>query len=160
MTEKTHVYVSVEFAKQIEAAANDTILQEQVINDIIQSKKKLFHGEMELLDEQVLVFKQFCVVHRNRLKEVYDDERDKLESLIDDVMELQPSVRDSAIKLAAQLNPLRVEVAEITSAIKQLEQLFTSINTYRIKDTLEVLERLAQLDEPTRQLILGLNSSK
>jgi uncharacterized phage infection (PIP) family protein YhgE len=160
MTERTHVYVSVEFADRIKAAEDNKVLQEQVINDIIQKQKTIYKGEVEYLEEATLAFKQFCVTHRNRLTEAYDEEADKLQKLIDTVSNNHTKVRDSARNLAQQIAPLKDEVRGVVSGIEELDKRLSCINTYRLKDTLDIVERIAALDEKSQSILLKVLGEK
>jgi uncharacterized coiled-coil DUF342 family protein len=154
MIEKTHVYVDVAFAERIKQAADDKMLQEQVINDIIQRQKHTYHNEIEYLEEALVSFKQFCVTHRNRLSEAYDDEATKLDALIDKASESHAKVRESAANLAKQIAPLKDEVRGVVTSLEDLDRRLANLNTYRLKDTLEIVERIAALDEKSQSVLL------
>lgn len=153
---KTHVYINEEFAKQIEAADGDKLLQEKVIADILQRKQKEVTYEMEILNEQVLEFKLASSKFERAMSEAYDQQEVKIQALIDNVCDQHSKVNDAARKLASQINPVRQEIDSMLKALESFDQRLTSINQYRINDFLAIVERIAALSEQDKVLMLKL----
>lgn len=153
---KTHVYINEEFAKQIEAADGDKLLQEKVVSDILQRKQKEVTYEMSILDEQVLEFKLAGSKFERAMSEAYDQQEAKIQTLIDNVCDQHSKVNDAARKLASQINPVRQEIECMLKALELFDQRLTSINQYRINDFLAIVERIANLSEQDKTLMLKL----
>lgn len=157
---KTHVYVNEEFAKQIQAADGDKLLQEKVIADILQRKQKEVTYEMEILNEQVLEFKLAGSKFERAMSEAYDQQEAKIQTLIDKVCDQHSKVNEAARKLANQINPVRQEIDGMLKALESFDQRLTSINQYRINDFLAIVERIAALSEQDKEMMLKLLGSK
>lgn len=154
--EMTHVYVPKEFADQLKAATDDKILQEQVIKDIIQRKYKEIEYEMDILNEQLLQFKLVGVQFEKALAAEYQVQENKLQSLIDKVSDQYSIVRDKAKEFARQLHPLTNEVSGIVSQVEKLDKRLSDINTYRLKDMLDIVERIANLDDKAQKVLIEI----
>ncbi len=154
--EMTHVYVPKEFADQIKAATDDKILQEQVIKDIIQRKYKEIEYEMDILNEQLLQFKLVGVQFEKALAAEYQVQENKLQALIDKVSDQHSIVRDKAKEFAKQLNPLTNEVNGIVSQVEKLDSRLANMNTYRLSDMLDIVERIANLDDKAQKVLIEL----
>ena len=160
MTNKTHVYINEEFAKQIQAADNDPLLQQKVIEDIIKRKQLEVEAEMSILDEQVLQFKLVSSRFERSLSEAYEQQDEKLQKLIDTVSGQYDKVRETSTKLASNLYPLKNEVNSMVETLEKFDRRLTDINTYRIEKFLDILERISQLDDKTQIILAGLLSEK
>ena len=158
MTNKTHVYINEEFAKQIQAADNDPLLQEKVIEDIIKRKQLEVECEMSILDEQVLQFKLVSSRFERSLSEAYEQQEEKLQKLIDTVSSQHDKVREASIKLSSNIYPLKNEVNNMVDTLEKFDRRLTDINTYRIEKFLDILERISQLDEKSQTVLAGLLS--
>lgn len=158
MTNKTHVYINEEFAKQIQAADNDPLLQQKVIEDIIKRKQLEVEAEMSILDEQVLQFKLVSSRFERSLSEAYEQQDEKLQKLIDTVSGQYDKVRETSTKLASNLYPLKNEVNSMVETLEKFDRRLTDINTYRIEKFLDILERISQLDDKTQVILAGLLS--
>lgn len=158
MTNKTHVYINEEFAKQIQAADNDPLLQQKVIEDIIKRKQLEVEAEMSILDEQVLQFKLVSSRFERSLSEAYEQQDEKLQKLIDTVSGQYDKVRETSTKLSSNLYPLKNEVNSMVETLEKFDRRLTDINTYRIEKFLDILERISQLDDKTQIILAGLLS--
>lgn len=154
--EKTHVYINKDFAEQIKAADGDKILQEKVIEDILQRKRREITYEMEILDEQVLQFKLAGSRFERALSEAYDAQDLKIQKLIDISSEQHQKIYDSAKNLANKINPISREIDTMLKSLESFDQRLSSINQYRIQDFLDILERISALSNRDRELMLKL----
>lgn len=154
--EMTYAYIPKDFAEQIKAAADDKVLQEQVIQGIIQHKYNEIKYEMDILDEQVLKFKLVGLQFQKTLDAEYEIQEKKLQTLIDNVSDQYSIVRDKAKEFAKQLHPLTNEVNGIVSQVEKLDKRLADMNTYRLKDMLDIVERIANLDEKAQKVLIEM----
>ena len=154
--EKTHVYINKDFAAQIEAANGDKLLQERVIEDILQRKKREVTYEMDILDEQVLQFKLAGSRFERALSEAYDAQDAKIQKLIDVAQDQHQKITDSAKLLASKISPLKQELDVMFKGLEEFDRRLVHINQYRMQDFLNILERINALSEQDKTLMLKL----
>ena len=152
---KTHVYISEEFAEQIKAADGDKRLQVKVIDDIIKRKYNEIKFEMDTLDEQLLQFKLIGTRFEKSLADAYEEQETRIQGLIDKISSQYEAVNSTAKVLARQIAPLTQEVDSICGKMEDFSKRINSLNTYSLKEMLDIVERIANLDDKSRDIILN-----
>lgn len=157
---KTHVFISEEFAEQIKAADGDKSLQVKVIDDIIQRKYNEIKFEMDTLDEQLLQFKLIGTRFEKSLAEAYEQQEVRIQGLIDKISSQYEAVNATSKVLARQIAPLTQEVDSICNKMEDFSKRINSLNTYSLKEMLDIVERIANLDDKSRDIILNAIAAK
>ncbi len=157
MIEKKHVYLPIKLAEKLEKVLNEEeLLEEEVVKYIRQTKNHI-SGQVELLDDDILMFKGKLASYKKAFKEAYTTADEEMYSFWEK-FDKDLAIRSKSMSTRlSRLNKIYEE--EFTKKKFQIEKLSKSmeeINTYSFERILTFLRSFQSLDDSTKNLFKEL----
>lgn len=155
MSENELIWVSKELAEEYKNL-DSVEAQEAAVKKIIERKRLDIEGEQELLSDSLLQFKSVCLVHRKELGKVYQEQADKLYELWEETGDISTLVSRHAKNIAAEIDPIRREIGELSRSIADLKKSLDVINIHVPEKLATVVSMVAAMDADTKSLMRDL----
>ena len=162
MNYKELIWVSKELAdeyKKFETVEE----QERLVKKIIERKGIDINDENELLSENMLQFKNVCLLHKKELEKVYNEQAEKLEKLWNDCGDITPKVRQHAKKIVAETSSIGKSVDDLNSKIDDLKRKVSNINVHIPEQLVRLAETVSSMDDKSLSILkqlLEINNNK
>ena len=127
--------------------------QEAAVKRVIEKKRLDLDAENEMLGESLLQFKSVCLAHKKELEKVYQDQSDKIYAMWEDMGDVTTMVNQHARSVAAQIEPLKNEVAGLKRTIDELRRSLEGLHLYVPQQLAEVTTQIAKMDDKTKALL-------
>ena len=154
----THIWVTQEFADKYNEATSDKA-QLNVITEVIGRKSIDISSELEQLEEDSLRFKSACLQHKIEMQKVYDDQQEKIESLINSMWDVMPKAKDNAVKMAKEIYPVVNQVNELKQVVDSVRDAIRSIDCYGMDKFLEVAKTINSMDLESKEMLKFMMSN-
>lgn len=153
--EKT-VYVSgfipESVVKRLEVVKDSTTL-EQVIETEFKHVKNDIKNSLDLMGDNVIMFKAEMIKYRNAYKEALETELNANYQLWESY-DIQKSELKNKIKSTIDtLQPLRNELANLKEELNQISKLANQVNDYQINRLIETIKNLTLLNDSNKEMI-------
>lgn len=139
--------------KNLQSCDNEKVMVQEV------AKKLSLNIEQELsqLDDDLARYKAACIVFKNSLTNVYREQQEEIEKVIDTVWDVMPKVKQETTKLVdtvqADLAPLNEQLKETELRVENLKSQFNSINFYAAERMTELVDKISNLDEGSKEIL-------
>ncbi|ALM61993.1 hypothetical protein AXI64_gp214 [Vibrio phage qdvp001] len=149
---------SAEEIKKLQSCDNEKHMVEEV------AKKLSLNIERELtqLDDDLARYKAACIVFKNSLTDVYHEQQEEIDKVIDTVWDVMPKVKQETTKLVntlqEDLEPLNKQLKETEIRIENLKSQFNGINFYAAERMTELVDKISNLDEDSKEILKFLTS--
>ena len=153
--EMTHIYVSRTFANKYKELT-EVNAEKEIAFDVIESKKINIKSELSQLDDDVVSFKAACIAHKKALGDVYEEQSDKLDTLINECWEVMPKAKANAQKMADEIAPFKNQLSEIKNEIEQIKELTQGINFYGAESVIKLASQINSMDSSTKDILTFL----
>lgn len=159
--EYVSLWLSKEYAeeiKKLQSCDNEKIMVEEV------AKKLSLNIEQELtqLDDDLARYKAACIVFKNSLTNIYHEQQEEIDKVIDTVWDVMPKVKKETTKLVntlqEDLEPLNKQLKETEMRIENLKYQFNGINFYAAERMTELVDKISNLDEGSKEILKFLAS--
>ncbi len=150
-SEKRHIYVDKEFADKYEELESSKG-QAEIAKEILAAKKIDISKELDQLDDDMVRFKSVCLIHKQELAKVYDEQNDLVEKLISEMWDCKPQAQAAAVKLAAEIEPLSSIVNALETSVTKLKGDLNSLDIYGMDRLIELTEKLSSLDSASLEI--------
>jgi signal transduction histidine kinase len=157
-TEKEYVslWVSKETAKALKDLESNSN-EKAMVTKAAESLSLGIEQELFQLDDDLARYKAACIVFKNSLKEVYSVQQEEIDKVIEDQWDIMPQVKQQTNKMINQikqeLTPLSDSVKELKCNVQTLKKELDSINFYGVDRMLEVVNKISELDEGSKDIL-------
>jgi hypothetical protein len=145
------VYVDKKIAKELKDLEGSEE-QEKIVKDIIKRKKLDLENENDLLSDNVLIFKNVCLEHRNQLKKIYADEDAKLEEMFLELDATRSKFKKTSKDLQSAIRPLSDELDQCREKFKHLKDGIDGLNIYGSEKLVEFARTIQNMDDATKDI--------
>lgn len=132
--------VAIKYEQLSEEGRDNLILQ------YIDSVKQSIKNEISYLDEDILMFRGAMVKARQDFKKTKDEE-------LENISEIWHNAEDEISLVKNKINNIRKEVEPLSEDIKEINNLLTSIFSYKIENLVEALKFINNQTTETKELI-------
>jgi len=143
--EKRHVYLPVSIANKIEAA-DSVEAQASIAKEVINKKRLDITRENEMLEDDVLKFKSFCLTHRTEMRKIYQEEEDLLYKMWEDLDEKTTEKRKKISGMSKQLSMFADDV-------NTLKKTIDGFNLYSAEKLAELARSIDAMDDNTKDIL-------
>ena len=149
---------SAEEIKKLQSCENEKVMVKEVAKKLSLN----IEGELSQLDDDLARYKAACIVFKNSLAEVYHEQQDEIDKVINTVWDIMPKVKQETTKLVntvkQDLEPLNTQLKETEERVENLKTQFNSINFYAAERMTELVDKISSLDEGSKEILKFLAS--
>lgn len=142
--EKDIVWLPKSLAEKVKNVTDDKALEREILSYVEETGKYL-RGDVEAMEEQIVVYKAQMIKARNAFKEAKDAELDAMYSLWEKYEEDLSKVKKLVAKGQEILKPLLDDM-------KQMQSLANSVDQWSINALLETIQKFATLYGEQREV--------
>lgn len=153
--EYVSIYVGKDIADQLRKSESMEFA-ESVIKKIIEKKRLDLTNEYDALDDDMVKFKAVCLVHRNTLKKVYEEQTNKLDNLFYEMDSIQKKTNEHAKRLAESVIPIRGTIDGIMRDVCALKKQIEGMSLYIPENLARLATVVSQMDDKTKSILSAL----
>jgi hypothetical protein len=152
MDGKELIWVSEELKKEWDKA-NSEEEQTKVFLKAIENRKIDIKGQIEGLEEDVLLFKGIGIKYKTELEKVYNEQSSQLEKIWEDF--------NCGDKIAEQVRKIKSTMSPVIETMKSINKEFDSVSTYKVENLISVIEKFNNMTDSDKKLLeVLLNNQK
>jgi protein gp37 len=142
-------YVTPEIAKQLQNLV--TSGNERAMVEEVALKLKLdIERELSQLDDDLARYKAACVVFKSSLKDVYGQQQEEIEKVINDLWDIMPKVKQETQNM---LSKIKQELSPLKEQLSEIKQLTNNIDIYGAERVLELAKTVSNLDTQSKEIL-------
>lgn len=130
--------------------ADSKVEQERIFYKVINDRKLDIAYAIESMDDDLLQFKAYGLRYQNALEKIYAEQCEKIEKVWDN-FNVQDKLYDKIKELEGKLRPT-------VSTIKEISQNLERIDTYRLKETIDLLNTFSNMNDENKDILRMLLS--
>jgi hypothetical protein len=150
--EYVSVYVPKEFAETVRKAHGDEE-QYKVITDILAKSKHDMREDLAALDEDVLRFRGMLLAYKGAYTAALIEHNKAVYAVWEGVDAAMPDMKAKVAKLVGELREIRPELSSVVDTITAIDHSLASINTYRIREMVQLVEAITRTDDKTKDML-------
>jgi hypothetical protein len=147
----TYVWVPQWFADEYQKITSDTDKIE-ILRGIIKATKNEMKTDVEYLEKESEQYKKTLEKYEKVFTKAYEEQRDKICKLWDDVYSSMPDIEKHAKKIQADLEP-------IVNKFKNLIEILEFSGCTRLTEMVKLVETIQNCDDKTKEVLLKVLES-
>lgn len=145
MSDKTYAWIPKELAERIEQY-DDINQMSAAVDEYFENSSKEIASLLESLDEEVAQYKGLMAKKRAAFRKETEKQLEMSYKLWEELDEKRPWIQERVKSLAAELAPISKELERVDAQLKNL-------NTHRLKDAIDLVDRLSMLPERSKDMM-------
>lgn len=157
--EKEYDYMRVpkDLAVKLKELQNENDLYEKEVLKYVEKTKMDISGQVELLDDDILMFKAKLASYKKAFKEAYESADSEMYSFWEEFdVKLSERYKSLSRRLERINGIYEEEFDKKKSRIEQLSKRMESINTYHLEKIISFLKSFESLDKSTKDLFVNM----
>jgi hypothetical protein len=155
--EYDYMRVPKDLAIKLKELENEDALYEKEVLKYVDRTKKDISNQVELLDDDVLMFKAKLASYKKAFKEAYESADTEMYSFWEDLdKKLSMRYKSMSTRTKNVTDIFDREFHQKKEMIDSLYKRMEHLNTYKFESILSFLKSFEQLDSKTKELFIGM----
>jgi len=126
--------------------------QEDIFFKAIADRKRDVKNQIEVLDDDLLLFKAFGVKYQNELEKIYNDQYSKFEDVWDKL--------NASDMVYGKLKELESKTKQFKQDIESINNSIDHVSMYKIEKVIEIVDKFNRMSEDDKGIIKYLLEQK
>ncbi len=149
------IWVPGKVAKDYAKAADENA-QLKVLEKLVADAKYDMTADLQRLDEESAIFKAILIKTRQELDKTLDEHIDAAEKIWEGMISKMPDFSKTADSMINGLEKVEEKISSFATKIQDVARVLDYGVTRKMDDIIQVAEKIARLDEKTRDILQGM----
>ena len=152
MAEKELIWLPKETCDEIKKAESESA-QLKIIQDYLDRTKRSMAGDLEQMEEDTIRFKGMLLSYKKAYSEALDSHNVAIEQMWCEINKQIPDMKKEVEKAVKQVEDIYPAIENVQALIADVSGKMSNINTYELTRMVELIEKIENSDEQTRNVL-------
>ena len=150
------VYFSEMLPKGVADRMKQAISEDRLndaIDELLLNKKREISADIEMLDDDILAFKSYCLKHKIAIRDIYTEQNDALYEMWQDVGDIHSKMSDQRKELARSMSDIRLQVNGLKGDLESFRKEMKSIDVYGAETLAGFARTVTNMSDDTKSIL-------